>query len=161
MSVDWRFLAVFPIYGFFCPFFIGQFHRFLKISCLELNLEQNFNIRNNLHKILYKNCSIRFLIRCVIMGVLGLSKVTKNSFLWISRLGLTLEQNVHDISSIEYFMQIIVCIDIFCPKVSTNRDIHKKLFLVSDQKHEKRTNKSIYRKNCQKSSINTHIRDLR
>ena len=52
--------------------------------------------------------------------------MTKTSFWWISRLGLTLEQNVYDVLLIENYMLFIVCFDIFCSKVSTNRDIHKK-----------------------------------
>ena len=62
---------------------------------------------------------------------LFLANLQKQFFLWISRLVLTLEQNMSK--------QTINCIKFsinnmsrsFCSKVSLNRDIHQKLFLVT------------------------------
>ena len=51
----------------------------------------------------------------------------KQFFVNIS-IGTPFRANVQDVLLIENFMQFIVCLDTFCSKVSTNRDIHKNCF---------------------------------
>ena len=103
----------------------------MRISPLELNLEQNVDIRNFLHKVIYKKYYIPFFDTLLRLGNIGLSKLVKNVVFWISRLVLTLEQNmsIQTIICIKFSINNMSCT--FCSKVSPNRDIHKKLFLVT------------------------------